>query len=294
MGRMMHSQSMLSTALVNQVHRYLSFSRWIVFACFTVLLGACAFFEKSQAVDQAGDRITLHVFAAASLTEAFAEIERQYENIHPDVNLVFSFAGSQQLAQQIAEGAPVDVFASANHKQMDVAVATGRIVPGAVTIFARNELVVALPAGNPAELGSLQDLSRPGLRLVFGASEVPVGQYALEFLEKAAADPEFPPGFKESVLSNVVSYEENVKVLVAKVSLGEADAGIAYTSDVLGGSTSVDQISIPAELNITAEYPIAPLLDSPHLVAAEAFVAYLVGNEGQDVLEAMGFLAVRP
>ena len=131
---------------------------------------------------------TLHVFAAASLTEAFGEIGTSFEASHPRVAVVYNFAGSQQLAQQIIEGAPADVFASASGKQMDALMAAERVAGGASQVFARNRLVVILPAKNPAGVSGLADLARPGMKLAFAAPQVPVGQYSLEFLEKAARE----------------------------------------------------------------------------------------------------------
>jgi molybdate transport system substrate-binding protein len=231
---------------------------------------------------------TLTVFAAASLTDAFNEIGRAFEAANPGVTVAFNFAGSNQLATQIAEGAPADVFASANQAQMDAAVESGRIDPGAATIFAANRLVVVLPADNPAGIAALPDLAKPDTLIVLAAEEVPVGRYSLEFLDKASADPAFDAGFKEAVLGNVVSYEENVRSVLNKVALGEADAGIVYTSD-LAGVEGVASLEIPDALNVLAAYPIAPLNDSALGETAAAFVSYVLGGEGQAALTAYGF-----
>ena len=157
-----------------------------------------------------------------------------FEADHPGVTAVFNFAGSQQLAQQINEGAPADVFASANKKQMDVVIEAGGIVSGTQQTFAKNRLVVIFPKDNPAGLAELKDLANPDSKLVLAAKEVPVGQYSLDFLDKAVADTAFGATFKDDVLKNVVSYEDNVKAVLTKVALGEADAGIVYLSDISG------------------------------------------------------------
>lgn len=234
---------------------------------------------------------TLNVFAASSLTDAFAEIGAQFTADNPGVELVFNFGGSNQLATQIGEGAPADVFAPANGAQMDAAIATGRIAPGAPQTFARNRLVVVTPSDNPAGLTTLQDLATPGVKLVLAAPEVPAGQYALDFLNKAAADGSLGAGYREAVLANVVSYEENVRTVLTKVALGEADAGIVYASDVAASPAgAVQQIEIPGALNTIVTYPIAVLSDSPEPALAQSFVDAVLSAEGQAVLEQAGFL----
>jgi len=240
--------------------------------------------------DGATAPVTLNVFAAASLTDAFNEIGTQFASEHGGSDVVFNFAGSNQLATQIGEGAPADVFASANKKQMDVAIDSGRIVSGTQETFVRNRLVVVTPADNPAELVSLQDLAKPGIKIVLAAKEVPVGQYALDFLDKAEADGSQGTGFKDAVLANVVSYEENVRSVLAKVALGEADAGIVYTSDAAVSEGEVQQIEIPDALNTIATYPIATLNDSPNPELAQQFVDYVLAPAGQQVLEKYGFI----
>lgn len=237
---------------------------------------------------------TLTVFAAASLTEAFTAIGQNFSDAHPGVVVTFNFAGSQQLAQQLGEGAPVDVFASANAKQMSVAIDTGRIITSTQQTFVRNRLVVVTPADNPSQVATLSDLSKAGLKIVLAAKAVPVGQYALDFLDKAAADGSLGAGYKEAVLANVVSYEENVRAVLAKVTLGEADAGIVYSSDISQeANAQVQRIDIPDTLNTIASYPIAPLRDSPHAEAAQQFIDYVLSTEGQQLLESYGFMAVK-
>ena len=236
---------------------------------------------------------TLTVFAAASLTEPFDEIGHQFEAQHPGVAIIFNFAGSQLLAQQIKDGAPVDVFASANPKQMEAAIDSGRVISGTAHTFSSNRLVVIYPLDNPVGLAQLQDLSKPGLRLLLAAKEVPVGQYALDFLERAAHDKAFGSAFKAGVLQNVVSYENDVKSVLTKVVLGEADAGIVYNSDVSGGSAArVGQIQIPDALNVIARYPLAALRDSSSPELAKAFVEYVLSPQGQAVLSRYGFSPV--
>lgn len=233
--------------------------------------------------------VDLTLFAAASLTEAFTEIGEQFQFTHPGVTVLFNFAGSQQLAQQINTGAPADVFASANPQQMQVVVDAGNIAAGSVQVFALNHLVVIFPSGSN-RLTSLADLAKPGIKLVLAAPEVPVGQYSIEFLAKASADPAFGSSYQDSVLANVVSYEENVKAVLAKVALGEADAGIVYRSDISGANTSqVNRLEIPEELNVIAEYPIAPIAGSQFPVVAQALVEYILSPAGQAILQQYQF-----
>jgi molybdate transport system substrate-binding protein len=198
------------------------------------------------------------------------------------------------LAQQLGQGAPADIFASANKKQMEVAILeAGRVISGTERTFVRNRLVVIYPADNPAGLTQLQDLTRPGLKLILAAQEVPVGQYSLDFLDKAAQDPAFGATFKEDVLKNVVSYEENVKSVLTKVSLGEGDVGIVYTSDISGdGAAQVGRLDIPDPLNTIASYPIAVVGDSAYPTQAQAFVEFVLSPIGQEVLARYGFIPV--
>jgi molybdate transport system substrate-binding protein len=260
--------------------------RWMIFTlALLTLLAGCA------PAGQVAPARTLVVLAAASLMQPFNEIAALYEAEHSGVQVMFNFAGSQQLAQQIVQGAPGDVFASASQRHMDAVVAVGRVNPESPVLLGYNRLVVAYPVKNPANLAALTDLARPGLKLILAAAEVPAGQYSLDFLSKAAQDPAFLPTFREDVLANVVSYESNVKAVVTKVSLGEADAGIVYASD-LGGTAGKDLgwIDIPPELNVLAAYPIAALNDSSQLELAQAFVELVRSPAGQEILMRYGFL----
>jgi len=234
---------------------------------------------------------TLTVLAAASLTEPFTELGKQFETQHPDSKVEFSFAGSQQLAQQLSQGAPADVFASASQKYMDIVVQARRVGEDSAQFFVRNRLVVIYPKNNPASLKALKDLAKLGLKLDFAAKEVPIGQYSLDFLDKASQEPGFGPSFKEDVLKNVVSYEENVKAVLAKVSLGEADAGIVWISDI--SQEAADQIGsldIPDAFNVIAVYPIAVVQDSRNLDLAQAFLDLVLSPAGQQVLKKYHFI----
>lgn len=228
----------------------------------------------------------LNVFAAASLTDAFAEIGKKFEAANPGVKVSFNFAGSQALRTQIEEGAPADVFASANKKEMDTLVTDSVVAQDDPQNFLTNKLVVILPADNPAGLGNLEDLAKPGIKLVLAAEEVPVGKYARQALE--TMNDQFGSDFKDKVLANVVSNEDNVKQVVSKVQLGEADAGIVYTSDAVA-APDLKTVEIPAELNVIAKYPIAALSKSVNSELAKAFIDYVLSPEGQTVLQKWGF-----
>jgi len=235
----------------------------------------------------------LSVFAAASLSEPFAALADSLKVRHPGLTVDYNFAGSQTLALQLTHGAGADVFASADQKWMQVAV-DSNLVDGAPIIFANNRLVVIVPAKNPARILRLEDLARRGIKLVLAGEEVPVGHYAREALANLGRVPGFPPGFQARVLANVVSNEESVKGVVTKVQLGEADAGIVYSSDVMPKiRAEVTRIEIPDGQNVTAAYPIALLRRAEHPGLAREFVELVLSAAGQRVLTASGF-PIRP
>lgn len=231
------------------------------------------------------------VYAAASLTDAFTEIGSAFEASHRGVRVVFNFGGSQNLRTQIEQGAPVDVFASADAKEMDTLVAQNMIEEGAAKVFLLNRVVVILPKDNPAGIASLEDLSKPGLKLVLAAEEVPAGRYARQILENLKAL--FGSDYKDNVLSNVVSNEDNIRQAVTKIQLGEADASIVYVSDAVA-APELQKIEIPADVNVLAEYPIAPLAESAKSGLADEFIGYVLSQEGQATLEKWGFTPVVP
>ena len=263
--------------------------------CHRILLICCVFavslsFQFVTAA-QTAKTTDVTVFAAASLNEAFSAIAQEFEHANPGTKIVFNFAGSQQLVQQIAQGAPVDILASANMKQMLGAVKTGRIDSASIAIFTRNKLVVVCPKENAAGVLSLQDLSKPHLKIVLADKAVPVGQYALDFLAKCDQRGSFGASFGQEVLGNVVSYEENVKAVVSKIVLGEADAGIVYASDISKNVLErAGVIEIPDSLNVIADYPAAVAREAPSRAIAEKFLKYILSDEGQRILTRFGFI----
>jgi molybdate transport system substrate-binding protein len=248
---------------------------------------------EEAAADAAVEARTLTVLAAASLTESFTEIGQIFEAQNEGVTVAFSFAGSQALAEQLGQGAEADVFASASNKYMTAAIDAGRVNADDSQTFANNKLVVIFPADNPGDVTSLQDLAKSGLMIILADETVPVGKYSLEFLDKASADATYGSDYKDSVLANVVSFEDNVKAVVTKISLGEADAGIVYVTDITSDVTeSIGTLDIPDELNSIATYPIAPIADSKNADLADAFVTLVLSDEGQAVLAKYGFVTV--
>lgn len=235
------------------------------------------------------DSQTLTIFAAASLTDAFTEIGNNFEAENPNVKVTFNFAGSQALRTQIEEGAPADVFASASGKEMETLIANLFVEKESSQFFLSNKLIVIFPADNPAGIDSIEDLASDGIKIVLSAEEVPVGNYARQSLDLMNAS--FGADFKDKVLANVVSNEDNVKQVVAKIQLGEADAGIVFKSDAVTAS-DLKTIEIPTELNVIAKYPIAPLVESTNVDLAEAFIAYVLSDEGQAILQKWGFVSV--
>ncbi len=226
------------------------------------------------------------VFAAASLSDAFTELGQKLERRTPPIHATFNFGGSQQLAAQIEQGATADVFASADPRSMTYLHERGLLAEPARD-FARNRLVVIIPRANPGQIAALEDLARPGLKLVIGAAAVPVGRYSREVLGKLSGAANFGSDYAERVLRNVVSQEENVKGVVAKVQLGEADAGIVYRSDVTPTvAERVRVLEIPDAYNVIATYPIAILKGAANLAAARAVVELLLSREGQRLLSA--------
>jgi molybdate transport system substrate-binding protein len=235
---------------------------------------------------------TLTVFAAASLTQAFGEIGKAFEAANPGVTVTFDFAGSQTLQTQIQQGAPADIFASASGTNMDTLVSGGFVDKAAPQIFLTNKLVVILPENNPANIQSLLDLSKPGLKVVLGDATVPAGKYARQILDNMSKDPTYGTDFSTKVLANVVSNETDVKQVVAKVQLGEADAGIVYVSDAIAAPT-LKTIEIPTALNVVAKYPIAPLLKSANPDLAGQFITYVLSADGQATLKKWGFTPIK-
>jgi molybdate transport system substrate-binding protein len=223
---------------------------------------------------------TLTVFAASSLTKAFTQMGTDFQNANSGTKVVFNFASSSDLAPQIESQHGADVFASASSKWMDdVSSKTG--VTGRVN-FATNSLVIIVPASNPANITSIKDLGKPGVKLILGEAGVPVGDYAMEALTNA--------GVADQATKNVVSYEPDDKSVVAKITSGEGDAAIVYVSDTNGmDATQAKAITIPASYNVVATYPIAVINGASQAQLGQSWIDYVMSSAGQATLQSFGF-----
>ncbi|MAT97902.1 MAG: molybdate ABC transporter substrate-binding protein [Anaerolineaceae bacterium] len=246
-----------------------------------LLLAGCGLGQAGENGDEPQE---ITVFAASSLTDAFTELAATFEAQNEGVEMVLNFAGSSQLAAQLSEGAVADVFAPANPAQMEAVVDNGRIAAGSEKLFVSNRLTVIVPDDNPAEITALKDLAQPGVQMILAVEGVPVRQYTDEIVAALPAD------FQTQFYGNLVSEEDNVRQVAAKIALGEADAGIVYTSDVTPDiATQVRQIPIPEAQNVVAAYPIAPLADAPSPTLAQSFIDFVLSDKGQAILSRWGF-----
>lgn len=246
------------------------------FAAVAVLLAGCGGTSQPAVSSGAALSGSITVFAASSLTAAFGTIGGDFQKAYPGSTVHFSFAGSSTLVGQIQQGAIGDILASADQPNMQKLVNAG-LTSGSPSIFARNKLQIVVPAGNPKHVSGLADLGRSGLIVVLCAPAVPCGHYAAQALQKA------------SVTVKPASEETDVKAVLTKVALGEADAGIVYVTDVKAAGSQVKGIDIPDALNVIADYPIVVLKDSQNIALARAFIGYLHAN-GQKTLARYGFL----
>jgi molybdate transport system substrate-binding protein len=215
------------------------------------------------------------VFAAASLTDAFTELGTTFESENPDASVKFNVGASSALREQILAGAPADVFASANTSNMD------QVVDGGAAAepqnFVTNLLEIAVPAGNEAGVSGLGDFANPDLLIGLCAEEVPCGEFGREALANAGVTP------------SIDTDEPDVRSLLTKVEAGDLDAGIVYVTDVMAAGDAVEGIEIPSDENVVATYPIAALSDAANPDTADAFVEFVLSDEGQEILRSYGF-----
>ena len=216
------------------------------------------------------------VFAATSLTGAFKALGEEFRRANPGVDVRFNFGASQALVSKIQLGASADVYAPGDQRNMDKAIDAGLV--DAPRVFAQNALEIVVAKGNPKGLKGLADLARPGLKVVLPAEELPAGRYAMRALERQGAT------------VKPVSVEDDARKVVDKVALGQADAGIAYTTDVAAARDRVEGVAIPRRRNALVQYPVAVLNDAPNQAAARRFVDYLTSAPGQSTLQRFGFL----
>lgn len=223
-------------------------------------------------------RRELLVSAAASLTDAFTALEAQYEAEHPDVDIVLNLGGSSALREQILSGAPVDVFASANQANIDEVLAAG-LVAGPVVDFASNQITIAVPAGNPADIRGMRDLARDDLLIGLCSPVVPCGEYAERALDIAG------------VIAAPDTREPDVRALLTKISAGELDAGIVYATDVVAAGGAVGSVDIASGTNVAVKYSIAAIAGDGKEVDAADFIDFVLAPDGQEILRALGFAA---
>ena len=220
---------------------------------------------------------TASVFAAASLTDSFKALGTAFQTAHPGTTVQFNFAGSPTLVTQIEQGAAADVFASADTTNMDK-LKTDGFTADSSQVFAHNKLEIVVAAGNPKGITGLADLAKPGLIYITAAPTVPAGKYALQILASAG------------VKVTPKSLETDVKSVVSKIELGEADAGIVYVTDVKAAGSKVTGVPIPDSVNVIATYPIVSVKGAKNSNLANAFVAYVLSAEGQATMQSFGFL----
>jgi molybdate transport system substrate-binding protein len=263
---------------------------FLLLLSFCMLLAACGGSTISSTTPTPAT-VTLNVFAAASLTESFTEIGTAYQQQHSNVTVKFNFNGSQILEQQIANGAPADVFASADQANMQKASDAGLV--DSSQVFVKNRLVVIVPTSNPGNITSLRDLAKKGVKIDLEATAVPAGKYSRQALANLSKSPDYGSGYANAVLANVVSEEQNVKAVVQKVQLGEADAGFVYRTDVTAAVASkVTVLDIPDPYNVIAQYPIAVVKSSAHASDAQSFVDFVLSPAGQVLLKKYNFIVI--
>lgn len=217
------------------------------------------------------------VFAAASLTEAFTEIGKRFEQANPDATVRFNFAGSSTLSRQLIQGAPAGVFAAADKKQMQKVVDAG-LAAGEPTVFVKNKLQIVVAKGNPAKVTGLADFGRQEPAIAICAEQVPCGALSQTLFQTAG------------IIPAPDTLEQDVKAVLTKVSLGEADAGLVYRTDVASAGSDIEGIDFPEAEQETNEYPIAAVKDAPNAASAQAFVDYIRSDDGKAVLAKSGFI----
>jgi molybdate transport system substrate-binding protein len=247
------------------------------------LLWACSQKNSDPLLARQRDE-QLVVFAAASLREAFGKLADEFRKSHAGVNVAFNFAGTQEIRTQLEQGAVVDVFAAADMRHMTALRDAGKVE--APTVFAENELVIVVTKEQGASLKTLADLPR-AQKIVLGAAEVPIGKYTLQMLDQASSA--FGSDFRARVEARVVSRELNVRQVLAKVNLGEADAGIVYRSDLVAAGQQSHAVEIPSELNVSAKFPIAVVHGAPHGDLARQWIELALSVRGREILRSAGF-----
>jgi len=267
------------------------------------LVGACTTGGTSAAVATSrpsvglsaapgGPAVELTIFAAASLAGVLVEVKGAYEAEHPGATLTISSDSSAALETQIEQGAPADVFLSADTTN-SMKLVEGGFSAGDAVVFAGNELTIVVPSDNPAGVTSPADLAKPGLKIIAAGEEVPITGYAKQLVANLAKEAGFPTDFEARYDANVVSKEDNVKAVIAKIEIGEGDAAIVYVTDAKG-STGVKAIDVPEGANVFAKYAGVVVGASANQEAARTFLGWLASSDGQVILSSFGFLPPSP
>lgn len=234
---------------------------------------------------QSADETTLRILADNSSTEVITELSHNFEAVTPDVRVEPYFGSSHQLTDQLGAGNPADIFITASHAQMEAAAESGLLSIDEAQALFGTKLVIIYAQYNPGQVGSLKDLAKPGLILALPDTTTPAGNYTLEVLDKASKLPEYGDSFKDNVLENAQFYEPDTRAVVERVQRGEAQAGIAYLSDLSPKTAlSVSARNIPDELNTNIIFWIAPLNNALQAASAQAFIAYVLSAGNQDLL----------
>ena len=254
-------------------------SRFSLLVVASALFAACGSSPGTASASPSATALdgTISVFAAASLTDSFKALGAYFQEANSGVTVQFNFAGTPTLVTQIEQGAPADVFASADTTNMDKLTTDGFTI-GTSQVFAHNQLEIAVAPGNPKGITGLADLAKPGLIYISAGPTVPAGKYALQALAKAG------------VTVTPKSLETDVKSVVSKIELGEADAGIVYKTDVEAASGKVQGVPIPGAYNVVATYPLVAVKGTKNSDVANAFIAYVLSVKGQSTLQSFGFL----
>lgn len=266
----------------------------IAAACVFALVAACSAGpgsspSPSSGASSSGGSASLTVYAAASLKSVLAKVKETYEASHPGTTLTITTDSSAALETKIEQAAPADVFLSADTSNPQKLVDKG-LAAGALVKFAGNKLTVIVPAGNPAGIASPADLAKPGVKIVAAEDGVPISKYAGQLIDNLAKQQDYPADFRTAYSANVVSKEDNVAAVVAKIELGEGDAGIVYVTDAKA-SGKVKTIDVPDAANVSATYGGVVVKASTAGAAADAFLRWLTGSDGQAILASFGFLS---
>jgi molybdate transport system substrate-binding protein len=264
-----------------RIHRQIAVATAFVVGI-VLVTAACTAPSRSAAPSE------LTIFGAASLGGALEALTSAYESDHPDTSITLSTDSSAALATQIEQGAPADVFLSADRSNAQRLTDEG-LTSGLAIDFAGNDLAIVVPTGNPGRVRSPADLSRPGLKIIAAGDAVPITGYAMELVDHLAREPGYPTDFSARYRANIVSKEDNVRAVLAKIELGEGDAGIVYRTDA-AGSDAVESIAIPEAANVAATYTGVVIAASPRQAAARMFLDWLTGADGQAILARFGFV----